>query len=85
MTEAKSSQTKKVVIEAHCDERGSKSYNQTLSNKRAKSVKNYLSSNGVENFKIKTVGYGESKPIDLGHNEEAWAKNRRAVTISIKK
>lgn len=85
LAEAKSSKTKKVVIEAHCDERGSKTYNQNLSEKRAKSVKTYLVKNGVKDVKIKTVGYGESKPVALGHDEESWAKNRRAVTISIKK
>jgi peptidoglycan-associated lipoprotein len=84
LSEAKSAKTKKVVIEAHCDERGSKAYNQKLSKRRAKAVKDYLVKNGVE-VKIKTVGYGESKPVALGHDEESWAKNRRAITISIKK
>ena len=84
LPEAKSVKTKKVVIEAHCDERGSKAYNQKLSKKRATAVKDYLVKNGVE-VKIKTVGYGESKPVALGHDEESWAKNRRAITISIKK
>lgn len=85
LEEAKSSNTKRVFIEAHCDERGSDAYNQKLSEKRAKSVKNYLVKNGVKNAKVKTVGYGESKPVALGHDETSWAKNRRAVTISIKK
>lgn len=85
LAEAKSSKTKQVVIEAHCDERGSAYYNQKLSERRAKSVKSYLVKNGVNDAKIKTIGYGESKPVDLGHDEESWAKNRRAVTISIKK
>ncbi len=85
LAEAKSSKTKKVVIEAHCDERGSEDYNQKLSEKRAQAVKSYLVKNGVKDVKIKTVGYGESKPVALGHDESSWAKNRRAVTISIKK
>lgn len=85
LAEAKNSKTKRVVIEAHCDERGSESYNQKLSEKRAKSVKKYLVKNGVANVKIKTIGYGESKPVALGHDEDSWSKNRRAVTISIKK
>jgi peptidoglycan-associated lipoprotein len=85
LAEAKSANTKKVVIEAHCDERGSKAYNQKLSEKRAKAVKDYLVKNGVQDVKIKTVGYGESKPVALGHDEESWAKNRRAITISLKK
>ncbi len=85
LPEAKNLKTKKVVIEAHCDERGSEAYNQKLSERRAKSVKRYLVKNGVSDVKIKTVGYGESKPVALGHDEESWSKNRRAVTISIKK
>ena len=85
LSEAKNSKTKRVVIEAHCDERGSEAYNQKLSEKRAKAVKSYLVKNDVKGVKIKTVGYGESKPVALGHDEESWSKNRRAVTISIKK
>ena len=83
--EAINSKTKKIVIEAHCDERGSKAYNQKLSKKRAKSVKNYLIKNGAKAANIRTVGYGESKPVALGHDEESWSKNRRAITIIIKK
>ena len=85
LPEAQNLKTKKVVIEAHCDERGSKAYNKKLSERRALAVKKYLVENGVKSVKIKTVGYGESKPAALGHDEESWAKNRRAVTISIKK
>ena len=85
LPEAKNSKTKKVVIEAHCDERGSKAYNQKLGKKRAESVKKYLVQNGAKDVKIITKSYGESKPVALGHDEAAWSKNRRAVTISIKK
>jgi len=74
--------SRKVIIEANCDERGSESYNINLSQKRADVVKDYLVKNGVDKNKVKAVGYGESRPLDLGHNESAWAKNRRA-TISI--
>jgi len=85
LDEAKNANTKKVVIEAHCDERGSTSYNQWLSQKRAKAVKQYLVNHGVKSVKIKTIGYGASKPVALGHDEESWSQNRRAITISIKK
>jgi len=85
LPEAQNLKTKKVVIEAHCDERGSKAYNQKLSEKRAAAVKKYLVENGVKNAKIRTVGYGKSKPVALGHDEASWSKNRRAITISIKK
>lgn len=83
--EAKNKNTKKVVIEAHCDERGSKVYNKKLSLKRANTVKNHLVKNGVKGAIIKTVGYGEDKPAATGHDEASWAKNRRAVTIVIKR
>lgn len=83
--EAKNGKFKKVVIEAHCDERGSTTYNQKLSQQRASAVKNYLVKNGIKSAKIKAIGYGETKPAALGHDEESWAKNRRAVTIVIKK
>ena len=84
LPEAKSAKTEKVIIEAHCDERGTVEYNQKLSEKRAEAVKKHLIKNGVEADKIKAVGYGKSKPIALGHDAEAWSQNRRAVTIVIK-
>ncbi|MFT5702746.1 MAG: peptidoglycan-associated lipoprotein [Rickettsiales bacterium] len=85
LMEAKKSNTKKIIIEAHADERGSLAYNQKLSERRASSVKNYLIANGVSSVKIKTIGYGELKPAAFGNNEAAWSKNRRAVTVSIKR
>ena len=85
VAEAKNKNTKKVVIEAHCDERGSKAYNKKLSLKRANAVKNHLVKNGVKGAIIKTVGYGKEKPAVVGHDEASWAKNRRAVTIVIKR
>lgn len=85
LSEAKADNTKRVVIEAHSDERGAKAYNQKLSEKRAHAVKDYLVKNGVKGVKIKTIGYGKSKPVALGHDEASWSKNRRAVTISIKR
>ncbi|MCX8023171.1 MAG: peptidoglycan-associated lipoprotein Pal [Syntrophorhabdaceae bacterium] len=67
-----------IVIEGHCDERGTVEYNLVLGQKRADSVKNYLSKVGVEQGRIRTISYGKEMPLDPGHNEEAWAKNRRA-------
>jgi peptidoglycan-associated lipoprotein len=75
---------KEIIIEGHCDERGSEKYNETLGKERAKSVKKYLVLKGVSGYRIKTVSYGESKPLDSDHNEKAWAKNRRAITIFAK-
>jgi peptidoglycan-associated lipoprotein len=67
-----------VVIEGHCDERGTIEYNLALGQRRASSVRDYLSSLGVESSRIRTVSFGEERPADPGHNEAAWAKNRRA-------
>jgi len=67
----------KVRIEGNCDERGTNEYNMTLGERRANSGKKYLSKLGVKEEQLATVSYGEEKPFDPGHNEEAWAKNRR--------
>lgn len=72
----KSSQ-KKVTIEGHCDERGTTEYNLALGDRRAKAAFNYLRSLGVASGDMKTVSYGEELPLDPGHSEEAWSKNRR--------
>lgn len=74
-----------LIIEGHCDERGTEEYNIGLGQRRADSVKKYLIALGISPDKIKTVSYGESVPADPGHNEEAWAKNRRAVFVLIQK
>ncbi len=67
----------KVVVEGYCDERGSEEYNLALGERRATSVKKYLASLGVNEGQLRTISYGEEKPADPGHNEKAWAKNRR--------
>lgn len=71
----------KIQIEGHCDERGTTEYNLALGERRASSTKQYLLSIGVPADRISTISYGEEMPVDLGHNEEAWAKNRRAHFI----
>jgi peptidoglycan-associated lipoprotein len=68
----------KVVVEGHCDERGTAEYNLALGERRAFSVKKYLVSVGVGETNLYTISYGEEKPADPEHNKEAWAKNRRA-------
>src|SRR5215471_15226438 len=68
---------KKVTLEGHADERGTEEYNLQLSNRRAASVRKYLVDLGVAPTKLDTVGYGENRPAVEGHNEEAWAANRR--------
>jgi len=67
-----------VRIEGHADERGETEYNLALGEKRAMSVKRYLQSLGVSGKRLSIISYGEEDPIDPSHNEEAWAKNRRA-------
>jgi peptidoglycan-associated lipoprotein len=71
----------KIQIEGHCDERGTNEYNLALGERRATSTKKYLISLGISSDRISTISYGEERPLDPGHNEEAWAKNRRAHTI----
>jgi peptidoglycan-associated lipoprotein len=66
-----------ITIEGHCDERGTAEYNLALGERRAVAVKTYLSSLGVSPDRIRTVSYGKEFPFDMGHNEDAWAKNRR--------
>lgn len=66
-----------VVIEGHCDERGTAEYNMALGQRRAEEAKKYLVNLGVKESKMKTVSYGKERPVDPGHDEAAWAKNRR--------
>jgi peptidoglycan-associated lipoprotein len=68
----------KLQIEGHCDERGTAEYNLALGERRATSVMNYLVSLGVSKAALSTVSFGKEKPLDPGHDEGAWAKNRRA-------
>jgi peptidoglycan-associated lipoprotein len=68
---------KKVVIGGNCDERGSNEYNLALGQRRANSAQKYLVNLGVPASQLSTISYGEEKPVDSGHNEEAWTKNRR--------
>lgn len=67
-----------VQVEGHCDERGTVEYNLALGERRAKAVEDYLCALGIASERIQTISYGEERPLDPGHNEEAWAKNRRA-------
>lgn len=67
----------KLRIEGHCDERGTVEYNLALGERRAKSAQKYLTALGISADRISTISYGEERPADPGHNETAWAKNRR--------
>lgn len=71
-----------VIIEGHCDERGTSEYNLALGERRANSARDYIVNLGVAPARLKTVSYGEEKPFADGHNEEAWAQNRRAHFVA---
>ena len=70
-----------VIIEGHCDERGTREYNLALGEKRAQSVKNYLINLGISADRVSTISYGKESPAVVGSNDGAWAQNRRSVTI----
>ncbi len=72
-----------IKIEGHCDERGSEAYNMALGERRASAARDYLINYGVNRNNISIISYGKSRPVDTGHNEDAWAKNRRADFIVI--
>lgn len=67
-----------ITIEGHCDERGTTEYNLALGDRRAENVKTFLYDLGIDTSRIKTISYGEERPADPRHNDEAWAQNRRA-------
>ena len=67
-----------VTVEGHCDERGTEAYNIALGERRAKSVKNFLVDMGISANRLKTISYGEERPIAMGQDEASWGKNRRA-------
>lgn len=70
-----------VTMEGHADERGTREYNLALGEQRANAVKNYLMALGIDSSRIQTISYGKERPEALGHDEAAWAQNRRAVTV----
>jgi len=74
-----------LLIEGHCDERGTEQYNLALGDRRANTAKEYLMTLGVDGNRMRTVSYGEERPFDPGHDETAWAKNRRAHLVLVGK
>ncbi len=66
-----------VIIEGHCDERGTNEYNLALGDRRANSAKSFLINLGIAELRLTTISYGEERPLDPGHNKQAWRKNRR--------
>lgn len=67
-----------IQIEGHCDERGGIQYNLALGERRAKTVKDYFVASGIASSRLTTVSYGKERPLEVGHDESAWSKNRRA-------
>lgn len=70
-----------VLVEGHCDERGTREYNLALGARRATSVRNYLIALGIQASRIRTISYGKERPAEPGSTDDAWAKNRRGVAI----
>jgi peptidoglycan-associated lipoprotein len=72
---------RRVAVEGHCDERGTREYNLALGERRGEAVRTFLVSSGVSRSQVDVVSYGEERPADPGHSESAWAANRRAEMI----
>ena len=70
-----------IVVQGHCDERGTREYNLALGERRANAVSNFLVALGVPTSRIRTISYGKERPVALGSNETAWGQNRRGVTL----
>jgi OOP family OmpA-OmpF porin len=76
---------KLIEVQGHTDNRGSDSYNEALSQRRAESVRRYLIEQGVDGDRLRAKGYGESEPVDRDETEAAWAKNRRVVFVVVER
>ena len=70
-----------LLIEGHCDERGTREYNLALGERRANSAKDYLMTYGISSDRISVLSYGKERPVDGGSSPLAWSKNRRSVTV----
>ena len=73
-----------LLIEGHCDERGTEQYNLALGDRRANTAREFLMTLGIDGSRIRTVSYGEERPFDEGHDEGAWSKNRRAHLVLVR-
>jgi peptidoglycan-associated lipoprotein len=73
-----------LLIEGHCDERGTEQYNLALGDRRANTAKDYLVTLGVDAGRIRTVSYGEERPFEEGHDDSSWAQNRRAHLVLVR-
>ncbi len=75
--------SKRISIEGHADERGTRDYNLALGERRANAAKNYLAGLGVDPSRMSTISYGKERPVALGSDPASWAQNRRAVTVTV--
>ena len=73
--------TQPIRVEGHADERGTREYNLALGERRANAVAQYLVANGIAKSRLETISYGKERPADAGHDESAWAKNRRVELV----
>ena len=73
-----------LLVEGHCDERGTEQYNLALGDRRANSARDYLTTLGVDGGRIRTVSYGEERPFEEGHDESSWAQNRRSHLVLVR-
>jgi peptidoglycan-associated lipoprotein len=73
-----------VLIEGHCDERGTEQYNLSLGERRALAIREYLINLGIDGNRVYTISFGEDRPADLGRDESAWAKNRRGEFVVLR-
>jgi peptidoglycan-associated lipoprotein len=73
----------KLVVEGHCDERGTAEYNRALGERRAIAARNELVKLGVDTGRVSTISYGKDRPADPGHDETAWGKNRRCEFVVV--
>lgn len=80
----KASPQNKLLIEGHCDERGTEEYNRSLGERRALAIRERLAKAGISADRLRTASFGEDKPAALGHDEAAWAKNRRGELLLLK-
>ncbi len=75
--------SKRITIEGHADERGTRDYNLALGERRANAAKNFLAGLGVDPSRMSTISYGKERPVALGSDPASWAQNRRAVTVTV--
>lgn len=73
----------RIVLEGHCDERGTRDYNMALGDRRSQATREYLISLGVDASRIETISYGEERPVAPGQDESAWSQNRRSEFVAI--